>query len=181
MADHWTISARNELVHLRDVSMAWGEQTGTPPRVEPTALACLGLLASGKGGSSNDPDESVLRASEWLASVQLPNGALGLSSSLSTPNWTTPYGVLVWAAVTGYSAAAQRAAQWLLQQKGAVFPDHWEIFGHDPLIAGWTWVQGESSWLEPTALAVVALRRSGLGNEVRVLRRDHAHPGSGDP
>jgi hypothetical protein len=184
MANHWTVSARNELVQLRDASMAWGEQVGAPPRVEPTALACLGLLASDPGGSSTDPREEVVRAADWLATVQLQSGALGLSASISTPNWTTPYGILVWAAVPKHSGAAERAGQWLLKQEGTVFEDHMKIFGHDPSIVGWTWVEGAHSWLEPTALSVMALRRLGLGAQTRTrdglrLIRDRAIPTGG--
>jgi hypothetical protein len=184
MANHWTVSARDELVRHREGDMAWGERSGAPPRVEPTALACLGLLAGSPGGSSTEPGEAVLRAADWLATVQLQDGALGLSQSISTPNWTTPYGILVWAALPKYSGAAERAGQWLLQQEGAVFEDHMGIHGHDPSIVGWTWVEGEHSWLEPTALAVMALRRLGLGAEVRIrdglkLIRDRAIPTGG--
>jgi hypothetical protein len=168
MSYHWTVSARDELARLRGGDMTWGERSGAPPRVEPTALACLGLLAGGSGGSSNEPGDAVLRAADWLATVQLPDGALGLSATITTPNWATPYGILVWAAVPKYAGAAQRAGQSLLQQKGAVLEDHMEIFGHDPSIVGWTWVEGEHSWLEPTALAVMALRRLGLSAQVRM-------------
>jgi hypothetical protein len=163
MANDWSVSARDELVRLREGEMAWGERSGAPPRVEPTALACLGLLAGGLGGSSKTPGDIVLRAADWLATVQLPDGALGLSATIPAPNWTTPFGILVWAALPKYAGAAQRAGQSLVQQKGAVFEDHMKIFGHDPSIVGWTWLEGEHSWLEPTALAVMALRRLGLG------------------
>jgi hypothetical protein len=184
MANDWSVSARDELVRLREGEMAWGERSGAPPRVEPTALACLGLLAGGLGGSSKTPGDIVLRAADWLATVQLPDGALGLSATIPAPNWTTPFGILVWAALPKYAGAAQRAGQSLVQQKGAVFEDHMKIFGHDPSIVGWTWLEGEHSWLEPTALAVMALRRLGLGAEVRIrdglkLIRDRAIPTGG--
>jgi hypothetical protein len=184
MSGHWTVAALDALVKLRDDSMAWGEQSGAPPRVEPTALACLGLLASGDSGLSRDAGDAVLQAASWLESVQLQDGALGLSSLLPTPNWTTPYGILVWAAVPRCSGAAERAGRWLLRQEGAAFEDHMKMFGHDPSIVGWTWVAGEHSWLEPTALAVMALRRLGQVTDRHIrdglrLIRDRAIPTGG--
>jgi hypothetical protein len=56
-------------------------------------------------------------------------------------------------------------------------PDH--IVGHDTMLVGWPWVAGTHSWLEPTAMAVLALRRVGSSSHPRVdegyrLIRDRA-------
>jgi hypothetical protein len=42
------------------------------------------------------------------------------------------------------------------------------VLGHDPTLVGWPWIEGTHSWLEPTALAVLALSREGLGDHPRV-------------
>ena len=42
------------------------------------------------------------------------------------------------------------------------------MLGHDPTLTGWPWVGGTHSWVEPTSLAVLALRREGLGKHPRV-------------
>lgn len=40
--------------------------------------------------------------------------------------------------------------------------------GHDPSIPGWPWIDGTHSWIEPTALAVIALKAVGYGQHARV-------------
>ncbi len=61
-------------------------------------------------------------------------------------------------------------------------PDH--IIGHDTTLAGWPWVAGTHSWLEPTVLAVIGLDREGLRSHPRVaegyrLIEDRAIKGGG--
>ena len=43
-----------------------------------------------------------------------------------------------------------------------------ELIGHDSAAVGWPWVDGTHSWLEPTALAILALCREGLAGHPRV-------------
>jgi hypothetical protein len=42
------------------------------------------------------------------------------------------------------------------------------MFGHDTTLVGWSWAEGTHSWVEPTALQVVALRTAGHGQHPRV-------------
>ena len=58
------------------------------------------------------------------------------------------------------------------------------MVGHDPTLIGWPWVAETHSWLEPTALAILALCREGLGDHPRVrqgvsLILDRAIPSGG--
>ena len=41
------------------------------------------------------------------------------------------------------------------------------IMGHDSTLVGWPWVLGTHSWVEPTALAVLALKAAGEGDHPR--------------
>jgi hypothetical protein len=92
---------------------------------------------------------------------------------------------LLWSALGGFESNRQRAAAWLLGQRGkTVTRPADRAIGHDPTLTGWSWVPDTHSWLEPTALAVLALRRHGLANHPRILEglrliRDRAVPSGG--
>ncbi len=98
------------------------------------------------------------------------------------PGWATPYALLAWKALGGYENERNRAVAWLLERTGMTMPKEEgprPVAGHDRSIVGWPWVGGTHSWVEPTALAVVALRREGLASHSRVqegvrLLRDRA-------
>jgi hypothetical protein len=122
------------------------------------------------------------RSADWLAALQRPDGSLGVSRALPDPGWSTPYGVLLWAALGGYTAQRERAARWMLGQggiPGPTLPPSVRTVGHDTGIVGWSWVSETHSWLEPTAVTVLALRREGKADHPRVreglrLIRDRA-------
>jgi hypothetical protein len=134
--------------------------------VEPTALAGLALLAMLPDGAV---ENAVREAADWLGTIQQPNGALGPSAEIAAPGWGTAYAMLLWAALGGYEAERKKAADWLLGLAGVTWPpDQTGVLGHDTSISGWPWVDGTHSWLEPTALAVLALRREGLADHERV-------------
>ena len=84
----------------------------------------------------------------------------------------TPFAMLVWAMFPEHAPALKRGSHWLLGIEGRTLdpredPSH--IAGHNTLLVGWPWVAETHSWLEPTALAVLALGRDGFANHPRVL------------
>jgi hypothetical protein len=186
----WLPAAVRELADLRGRDGAWGYARGEPGCVEPTALAALALMSTGpkgwdrRGGTCPDP---VGEAAGWLTTVQRPDGSLGVSAGLPAPGWVTPYALLVWSAVGRFEVPVRRAVAWLLGQKGTTIApadDPERIAGHDTTLVGWPWVGGTHSWLEPTAVAVLALGRAGAGDHPRVreglvLIRDRAVEGGG--
>jgi hypothetical protein len=73
--------------------------------------------------------------------------------------------------VTGFEAQRRLARDWLLGFEGRpipITPENRGVLGHDSSLIGWPWVDGTHSWLEPTALAVLALCREGLRDHARV-------------
>jgi hypothetical protein len=179
-SDDRTQAARRELLGLLGRDGGWGYRRGAGPCAEPTALAGLALLST---GPTAGPAFSPLRgAADWLASVQRPDGSVGISASTQTPGWSTPYALLFWEALGVHDDRARAAAGWLLRQKGRTLAheeDPKKIAGHDTTLVGWPWVDDTHSWLEPTAMAVLALGRLGLGDHPRVaeglrLIRDRA-------
>jgi hypothetical protein len=177
----WADEAQRELIRLVRPGAGWPYRDAGAPAAEPTALASLALLAV-----DNDRAPALARDSaRWLARMQRPDGAVGVNESLPAPTWPTSYAVLLWSATDGGAEPAERAVGWLLQARGETFrkPESSPL-GHDTSIPGWSWVDGTHSWLEPTALAVLALRRAGRGGHERVrlgldLIRDRAIPEGG--
>jgi hypothetical protein len=178
MVDDWVSRAQDRLLSLRIAETGWSDQLASPPRVEPTALACLGLLAI---ASEATPTAAAVRSSAgWLGSFQNADGSLGVSPELRSPCWSTPYAILVWAALKSEDRRLSLAVDWLLAQKGTALEPSTDIpTGHDPKLVGWPWADRTHSWLEPTASAVLALRAAGRLGHARVqeglrLIRDRA-------
>jgi hypothetical protein len=116
--------------------------------------------------------EAVAGAADWLTEIQRPDGSLGVDGSSAGPGWPTPLGLLLWQAVGGREGPCRRGVEWLLQEKGKSLPRASgldDVLGHDPTLVGWPWVEGTHSWLEPSATAVLALRRAGMGAHPRVV------------
>ncbi len=187
MDDRWEGLARRELFARRDRSGAWGYRQDGVPGVEPTTLSVLGLIASGDSVSSADDLKTIREAANWLAALQREDGSLPASANPAMPGWATPYAILLWGALGGYEVQRGRACRWLLGLEGRVAANTAEgraVLGHDPTLIGWPWVAETNSWVEPTALAILALHREGLGDHPRVGRGvsmivNRAVPGGG--
>jgi hypothetical protein len=166
----WHQQARRELIKERRGSSAWSYRRNHVASVEPTALVCLALMASGDGQTSTFDVETSHRAARWLTAIQRSDGSLPVSEGLPSPGWATPYALLLWSALPGYEEAESRARAWLLGREGVVSridKNSEKTIGHDPGLVGWPWVEGTHSWLEPTALAIIALFQAGLADQRR--------------
>ena len=179
----WVESARQRLSELRGSAAGWGYRQGGKPASEPTVLASLGLLAS--NGDDHDTRLAVGKASHWLTTIQRPDGGVGISVELTTPEWPTSYAMVLWQVTGNESPAVTKGCHWLLGHQGITFPKPADSpLGHDTTIPGWSWVNETYSWLEPTAMAVIALRRAGYADHPRVrqgvaLIRDRVVPEGG--
>ena len=150
---------------------------------EPTALAALALLAHGRG-------EAAQTRLDWLADLQSPDGSVGIDAKQSTPGWPTGLAVLAWQAAQDsparsdrYAAALERGVHWMLQMQGVVI-ERGDWSGHDTSLRGWSWVEGTHSWLEPTAMNLLALEHTGHGAHPRAqeagrMLHDRLLPGGG--
>ena len=170
MIPSWHQQARRELMKQRRGSSAWSYRRNHVPSVEPTALVCLALLASGDSQTSKSDVEISHESARWFAVIQRSDGSLPVSEGLPSPGWTTPYALLVWSALPGYQKAEKYARTSLLGRKGDVGrpeKNSEKVIGHDPSLLGWPWVEGTHSWLEPTALAIIALCQAGLADQRR--------------
>jgi hypothetical protein len=168
MREPWIKLARSALGALRVEGVGWGYRAGSAPMVEPTVLAALALLATTEDRFGPTDLAVAWDAGDWLASLQRPEGSLGLSASQPAPGWPTAHALVLWSALGGYAEPRRRAMAWLLSQAGDTIEDPSGVLGHDGTIVGWPWVAGTHSWLEPTAWAVLALHRQGLARHARV-------------
>jgi hypothetical protein len=187
MSSPWIESVCDQLLCLRGNEAGWGYRREQAPCVEPTALACLAVLGAQRDGPAGHVRAEIERSADWVAAAQRRDGAVGISAAVHAPSWTTPHAILLWAALDGHSPEQERAVRWLLGQEGVAIPlpaASERALGHDTTLVGWPWTDGTHSWLEPTALAVLALRRTGKCDHPRVrqglrLIRDRAIAGGG--
>jgi hypothetical protein len=180
MNDSWITEVHQELLQLRERGPGWGNRPGGTPYVEPTALAALALAASVPAANAEHSRNAVAEAADWLSRLQQTDGGVGLAPELPRPRWTTPLAVLVWLSGDRHAESSRRAIEWLLGQEGTTWsPTPESPYGHDTRLRGWPWVDNTHSWLEPTALAILALKRSGKQTHSRTrdglaLIRDRA-------
>lgn len=171
MPERWVSIARKKLLAAREAQGGWSYRAGTSPASEPTALSCLALLGTDESGSA--PGEGGLReelraAGQWLTTCQQADGSVSVRPGQPVPGWPTSHAILAWHALGGSEPARDRALKWLLLQKGLAIPRTPEN-PQDTMIEGWPWITSTHSWLEPTACAVLALRREGQLDHVRTV------------
>lgn len=158
----WAPQARDVLFRVGLADRGWGYRLGGRPSVEPTVYACLALLASDPPGQPQASAGTVAGAARWLAQMQQPSGAVGIAPGIQQSHWPTAHALLLWATREGFQDQRDKAVAWLLQLKGATIAKGGDDpVGHDTTLVGWPWVVGTHSWIEPTAMAILALRREG--------------------
>lgn len=145
--------------------MPGGYHPGGPVASEPTALAGLALAREGRL-------EEAKAAGDWLARLQTSAGSVGVTESQPTPCWATGLAILLWQTLDAnserpsYREPIERAVRFALADHGKPLPQHWH-FAHDTTLIGWSWAANTHSWLEPTAMFVLALRAVGQSQHDR--------------
>jgi hypothetical protein len=163
----WLENATQRLIDRRCSGVGWAYRDPGSPATEPTAWCSLAMLALNP--ESKTSLEFSTQSADWLTSIQHADGAVGISADLRSPEWPTPYALLLWSVLGRYSNSSQKAQNWLLAHQGITFEKPpGSPLGHDTTIAGWAWVDRTHSWLEPTAISVLALRRAGQADHPRV-------------
>jgi hypothetical protein len=136
---------------------------GPHDRVDATAWAALIFAAT------DSPTALLEGTRSRLAEAQLKDGRVPISPSHPATFWPTSLAALAWQGAARQRDNRKRALQFLLETSG----HHWtkepgDPVGHDPALKGWPWVDATHSWVEPTALAVLALKRGGFEEHGRV-------------
>jgi len=150
----------------------WGYFAGKRSWLEPTVYSLLALHRQ-----IDQPEWK--RGWELVRSWQLPDGSWRPNENVSEPHWSTALAVTLHCARQQYDDAFRRGVSWLLDARGEestklsrflglFMANH---IGHDRKFAGWPWLPGTTSWIEPTSHALVALKRAAPHIATSELRR----------
>lgn len=173
----WAEEAWDRLRALRQVTGGWGYGGETALAVEPTALAGLAL----RGAHPQLAEDAGL----CLLRHQSRGGLVAAVAARPEAGWATAYACLLWAALDSSRPAREAATQWLLASEGATMPTANDgTVSQDNRLVGWPWIGGTASWVEPTALALLALGVERKLDHPRAsaglaVIRDRAIPGGG--
>ncbi len=149
----------------------WGYSPGQRGVVEPTALVLLALREDPRAKNA------VQRGMEWLLQCQNPDGGWGINEDDHESGWQTSWAILALDILGHRGDAFQKAIDWLLamptsQVSREKFTQIEQIQTDDPWALVWPWQEGQVGWIEPTALAVLAL--SGKASSPVIELRFHA-------
>jgi hypothetical protein len=147
---------REALRRGRNADGGWGYYAGKASRLEPTCWALLGLPGDDPGVLANWPAAEGLLLERRDGDVNFAFHALALTTM-------TARGVTHAAGSDILSAALERS-------KGIAL-DPSTINRQNNALQGWSWIPGTFSWVEPTAWALLALRRrQSAGKSVEASR-----------
>jgi hypothetical protein len=132
-------------------------------RVDATAWAVLALRSHGS-------EESAMRRGiDYLSAAQGVDGHVGFEEEVLRSIWPTY--VAAWA-VSGLAQEkdfSEKAMMFILNSAGFTNRfQSWQV-GHDLSIKGWSWIENNYGWVEPTVLALLALRSGGYQQHPRYL------------
>jgi len=141
---------------------AFPSKPGGQYRPDATAWAALALNAADGGKTV------VNKARSRLAADQMEDGRVCLSADHPHTFWPTALAVLAWYGSPENRESQRKGIEFLLATSGK----HWQKkkespAGHDTALRGWPWIEETHSWVEPTALVLMALALNGKGDHQR--------------
>jgi hypothetical protein len=159
----WYSLARDRLRELRQDPRGWGYCVRDIPYPEPTALACLALLAVEGEPVPLDTLELIDASAEWLVDIQQADGAVGVAERLPSLCWPTACAALLWSQLPTYQRPLASALRWLQQcEQSTQYTSTDRILGRRARRGAWPWIEATRSWLEPAGMAILALCRNQL-------------------
>ena len=155
------------LESLQNADGGWPFQSAQQSRVEPTAWAMRALFDRGNE-NPRASSESARRAAEFLRSSQLADGSWPASPQIPTGSWITSLACTALAGDPQSAAVVSAGLQWLCDdfpRDSSAFQRFLNSMRRGPRLSeqsdslrGWGWTPRTSSWVEPTAFALTALR-----------------------
>jgi Prenyltransferase and squalene oxidase repeat len=164
---------RNDCLSLlesqQNADGGWGFHAGEHSRVEPTDWALRALSHS----AGIVDGKNLGRATGFLRSRQLPDGSWPACAEMSAGSWITSLTCSVLAADSESAKNVTAGLKWLCDD----FPrdsNPWRRFlrrirneshlaKQNDSYRGWGWTPKTSSWVEPTAFALMALHDAAAG------------------
>ena len=139
------------------------ELPGSLYRVDATAWAIIALTLA---GGSNENTAAAARSR--LAASQSKDGRISISREYPQACWPTALAVLAWQGSMAERNAHALGINFLLHTAGKQLKRTADSpIADDPSIRGWPWIEDTFSWVEPTSLALLALRTAGYGGHPR--------------
>jgi len=108
-------------------------------------------------------------ACQQLARSQLSDGRVPIIKDHPKSYWPTSLAILAWKTIDGFEREKELATKFLLKTTG----EHWSKqkdspLAHDTSVKGWPWIENTHSWIEPTSMAILALKVCGYFQDGRV-------------
>jgi hypothetical protein len=131
-----------------------------------TDATAWGILAYHAAGGEEDILE---RHRAHLVQEQDKAGRLSVDRQHPDSHWPTALAVLAWQNSPASRTAQEHAVRFLLEATGAHSPRKPDApWAHDTALRGWPWIKDTHSWIEPTAVCLMALRVTGHSEHDRV-------------
>ncbi|HEX3376956.1 MAG TPA: prenyltransferase/squalene oxidase repeat-containing protein [Candidatus Acidoferrales bacterium] len=159
---------RPMLLAAQNPDGGWGYGQGKASATEPTAWALFALASSAESsGDVNKSPSPTLCGREWLRAAQLPNHSWPAFGEFPEGRWLTSLACLALHESGESLDAVAAGAKWLCGECPGdsklwrrtiqkIFVKQTTLRQNSAL-RGWSWTPGTSSWVEPTACAVVLL------------------------
>ena len=115
-------------------------------------------------------NELITNARNRLAHHQAENGSISISPDQPDAIWPTQLAIFAWHGSPHHQDSQRLAVQFLLDHTGVHLEkeDGNAVVGHDTTIRGWPWISHTHSWVQPTALSMLALAINGYESHQRV-------------
>lgn len=135
---------------------------GGKERVDSTAWAIHAL-------NRLKPESALAReGQQYLSRQQQQDGSIPLTKDTPAVTWPTSLALLAWDTEAIFQKERLKATQFLLTAKGRILEKQPRALTHNVKLPGWPWVDNTYAWIEPTAMAVLALKSQGKGEHPRV-------------
>lgn len=154
-----------DLMAAQNPDAGWGFRAGQSSAAEPTSWALLAI-----SGLSAEPSLSHKKSTgvRFLRQAQLSDGSWAAVEKDEAGGWVTSLACIALRAIEGSTPESDAGLNWLCRSWPGEGGLWWrlrhrlfgrpQLVGQDHRLRGWSWTPGTSSWVEPTAYALLALR-----------------------